>query len=578
MGIAPDSPLLPLSALYRGRIIAWDLIESSTIRGSEPMKHWAKDTATGFFQQAADAFPKNDIAKMYLGTPIPWGHAYEPAPGEIVLWWIEKRQDKSGQYGGGRGDDCEMWRWWAPLLLGFDEPKIRAAQLKMSKNTLRSADLQKFGYNDVVADVEHSAEDTADSLIPLLLLEPHEPKWTEGARQLARLMRDVWTGRNERGQLQFKSFYFSATEVAPQPYRALDVLANVGAINPALVVWQRTGDPEIGAIIAPWLETWVDATARAENGKPAGILPASIRWPDGAVAGSLEHWWEPVKPGGYMYTYYLWPSISTELTNALALAAAMTGDQKFLNPLRSMAALRLAAIRQRITVAPPGSAEWCAQLLAPRPNSNSSGTGLVKSLARARALTGTREFDELIAAESGEFAIRDDATARRDLEAALRASLETLRVNFAGFTSEVRATDRVLRFVQFLARDYDFDGYQGVTLPKHELLYRMITGDQDAPRTPNPAVHWRTPAQDFAVLVTKNLPRQLDAELYHFGNAPRRMSAEFLALPAGDYTVQLTAGGEAIGESTKMTVEKGKAGVIDFELQPRKLCVLRIAP
>ena len=49
---------------------------------------------------------------------------------------------------------------------------------------------------------------------PELLLEPEEPKWTEGARKLARLMRDVWTAKNERGQLQFKSFYFSASEVS----------------------------------------------------------------------------------------------------------------------------------------------------------------------------------------------------------------------------------------------------------------------------------------------------------------------------------------------------------------------------
>ena len=29
---------------------------------------------------------------------------------------------EDGQYGGGWGDDCEMWRWWAPVLLGFDDP------------------------------------------------------------------------------------------------------------------------------------------------------------------------------------------------------------------------------------------------------------------------------------------------------------------------------------------------------------------------------------------------------------------------------------------------------------------------
>jgi hypothetical protein len=468
--VAADSPLRPLTHLYRGRILAWMLIQDSSIRGNAELSRWFKDEAMNSFRLASAAFPENRIARMYLGEPIPWPKEYAAVPGapkwavlqresvdrlrEIIHWWIDERQQPDGFFGGGRGYDCEMWRWWSSLLIGFDDPKIRKAQLKTSRSAINSGDLKTAGFNTQIMDVEHAAEDTTDNLIPLLLLDPAEPRWTQHARRLVDMMRDVWTGRNECGQLQFKSFYYSATAVAPQPQRAFDVMANIGALHPAMLVWQRSGDPALGETICMWLDTWVDATARAENGKPAGVLPASIRWPDGAVAGSDGRWWEPVKPGGYMYGYYLWPSVLTEMADAFLLAHVMTGQEKYLAPLRSMAAIRLRYLKSpSATPAVPGSEEWCAQQLAPRTNANSSGSGLVKTLARARALTGTHEFDELIALESGEFVVRSDAAGRRDLEAALRASFETLRVNFAGFTSEVKGTDRVLRFVQFLAQD-----------------------------------------------------------------------------------------------------------------------------
>jgi len=39
-------------------------------------------------------------------------------------------------------------------------------------------------------------------------------------------------------------------------------------------------------------------------------------------------------------------------------------------------------------------------------------------------------------------------------------SAAALRSNFPGYTSEIRSTDRVMRFAQFLAKDYQFDEYR----------------------------------------------------------------------------------------------------------------------
>ncbi len=593
--VAADSPLYPLTAIYRGRILAWNLIENSNVRTSPELAPWFKDEAVKSFRLTAATYPQNRIAGMYLGRPIPWPKQYPPVAGapewavlereqldrlrDIIVWWIDHRQTRDGYFGGGWGDDCEMWRWWSSVLLGFDDPKVSAAQLKFSRAALARPHL-KNGFNTELTDVEHAAEDTTDNLIPLMVLEPGEPRWQKWALKLGDFMQNVWTGRNERGQLQFKSFYFSDKEVSPAPGRAFDVIANVAAVHPAVLAWQQTGDAKLTALFTSWLDTWVDATARAENGKPAGILPASIRWPDGQVAGAAGHWWEPVKPGGYMHSYYVWPSVITEMTDALVVAYVATKNEKYLAPIRSMADIRLQALKHPATKPPkPGSEAWCGEQLGPRRNANSNIRALVKTVARLKALTGTREFDELLSLERGEFVVRTDAVGRRELEAALRESAEPLRVNFAGFTSEVRSTDRVMRFAQFLSQDYKFDDYKGVEIPKHELLYRMVTGDKNSPRFPQLAVRWLTPPQDIAALVTETSASRLEAELFHFGLQSRSMAAEFRSLMPGRYRVQLLSDGRPLGsEASPLDVERGHFAQVKFKLPPQKLCLLTVTP
>lgn len=595
-GVADDSPLKPVCELYRGRMLAWTLIENSNVRTNPKEAKWFKDEAVASFERVKAVFRENKAARMYLGEALPWGTIPEKTEGapewaalqreqlerlsEIIRWWITHRQRAdTGEFGGGWGDDCEMWRWWSSVLLGFDDPQITAAQLKFSRSAVTRPHL-KGGFNTEITDVEHAAEDTTDNLVPLMVLEPNNEKWTKWGLRLGDFMRDVWTGSSERKQVQFKSFYFSATQTAPQPHRAFDVIANVGALHPALLSWQKTGDEKLGAQICAWLDTWVDATARAENGKPAGVLPASIRWPDGIVTGAEGNWWEPVKPGGYMHSYYIWPSVITEMTDALMLAHVMTGKESYLTPLRSMAAIRLKHLRNRTTgMLKPGSEAWCADQLAPRKNANSNTGGLVKTLARFKALTETTEFDELIALEGSEFVIRTDEAGKPELETALRESLGALRVNFPGFTSEVRSTDRCMRFVQFLAQDYAFDEYKGVTQPKHELLYRMVTGDKNAPRFPQMAVRWLTPPKDIAALVTEASTTRFAAELFHFGKEPREMSAELRQLKPGDYRVSLSVGGKAAKLPVEtVKIEKGRFSRVAFILPSQTLAVLSLQP
>ena len=261
-GVGRDSPLYPITCIYRGRMLVWTANEYGNILSYHDERRRFFDRAVEEFRIAAAAFPENRIVRMYLGEPIPPEKQYAAVPGapawavrqreglerltDLVLWWIDHRLGADGQYGGGWDDDCEMWRNWVPVMIAFDHPRITDAQARFSR-ALLSQEYMKDGYTNHVYDVEHTAEPSTDTITPMMHLAPDDPEWRHRAMRLAELMETTWTGRNERGLLQFKSTYFNARRVDDDPLRACDTPYHVVAIEPTLLLWLRTGDKRLGA-------------------------------------------------------------------------------------------------------------------------------------------------------------------------------------------------------------------------------------------------------------------------------------------------------------------------------------------
>ena len=211
-GVGPDSLLYPITCIYRGRMLVWTANEYGNIKGYHDERRRYFDKATAQFRVAAKAFPENHIVRMYLGEPIPSDKVYTSVPGapawavaqreglerltDIVLWWIEHRLQKDGQYGGGWDDDCEMWRSWVPVMIAFEHPKMTEAQ-EFFSSALLSQESMKDGYTRHVYDVEHTAEPTSDTITPMMHLRPDDPAWCMRAMRLAELMETLWAGRNE---------------------------------------------------------------------------------------------------------------------------------------------------------------------------------------------------------------------------------------------------------------------------------------------------------------------------------------------------------------------------------------------
>lgn len=544
-GIAADSPLHPLTCLYRGRMMLWANLEFGGYANPE---RWEK--ARRWFAIAHDAHPDNPVLRMHLGQALPapnlpaphpdapaWANAQRAALEQlagIIHWWIDHRMAEDGQYGGGWGDDCEMWRWWTPVLLGFEDPKINAAQARFSAALLGQPHM-RGGYTSKVYDVEHTSEDTSDAITPMMHLDPENPEWRERVMRLADLFENLWTGVNDRGFRQFKSTYFSDTKVDPSPARACDTAYHPRAMQPALLLWQRTGDTRLGRLFTAWMDTWADAAARNGRGKPAGVLPGAVHWPDGEIGGLGPDWWDPQnhdEPG-----LYRWPGPVAMLANTLLLAHHMTGGDKYLASIRDMAAMRL-----RHAGSPPGEPQeaggeaWCAARMG----------WLGGVLGKYRLATGDTGFDALLARDAPPYLSLRLNGERGPLEAALDQTARALSINFEGYTSEVRYTDRVLRFPSIFERGKLFtEGVPGIPSPDSGLLYATVTGDPgDAGYFPLNAVRWRTPAKDLAALVTDSGTDRFAAELFHFGDTPRDLRMELLLLAPGEYRLRVDCGGD----------------------------------
>ncbi len=579
-----DSPLHPIWAMYRARMLIWRTIENSQIqRVAESRERYFGEARTRL-EEAARAFPKNRVLGMYLGRRIPWPARSAPDPSapawanlqreglerlaELVHWWIRERQMPDGQFGGGWGDDVEMWRWWVPVLVAFDDPEIVAGQERLSAGIFERPHL-RGGFTTRLADVEHTNEDTTDSIVPMMHLKPDDPLWQQRALRLAELMRNRWTGRNQHGFLQFKSIYLSLDEVDETPRRAFDTVYHAALMQPTLLYWQRTGDRELTGLFSEWLKTWIDATTRSENGKPADILPSTVAWPSGAVGTVVEggtSWWQPF-PLDHNDALYNWPSVARLMTSTLLLAWRMSGDERHLAPMRSMADFARKH-RSKEAGAVPGSDGWIAAQL---------DGFLPDTLAKYEFLTGDRSYHDLLgAAASGYVKFRLDGD-RRTLTRELEENAEAFRYNWQAFTSEMRWTDRVIHFTSHYLRHLP---EPAPPLPNPHLLYACATGDPGTPLIfPLNAVRWRTPPRDIAALVTESSGTAFRAEVFHFGGERRKVTAEFLLLQPGEYELTVTPSDVSPNDILSRVSFRvaGPRVAVPLELPSRRLMVVKVA-
>ena len=311
------------------------------------------------------------------------------------------------------------------------------------------------------------------------------------------------------------------------------------------------------------MDTWVDITDRAEHGKPAGIVPSAIHWPEGHIGGTGKNWWQPENYGSSLYD---WPSAMIMMTSTLLLTSHMTGDDKYLKPIESMATIRKAFLDNPPDGIEAGSAMWCARNM---------GGFLADTLGKYRLLTGNDRFDKLLLSDAKGYVKFRLAGDTQPLQDSLMRTADAFRVNREGYTSEVRWTDRVFVFHRYV------NAYANPPLatPDSKALYCSVTGDFGNPLYfPMNSVRWKTTPQDIAILVTDSGTSHIAAELYHFGDKQREMGAELYLLKNGKYEWTLTAREDGSAELSRgQIMVDGPRTLVSFTLPSRRLCMFNVS-
>lgn len=570
--IPEDHRLFPLIAFYQSRMLIARLIQSGNVKDVPEVRNKYLAEAWRLMDKVKTAFPENELARNYLGAYKPWEElvAYNPSAPDwanfqrmalekltfLAHWWVDNRQISDGQFGGGWGDDVEMWRTWIPLLFAFDDEKAIKSQEKLFNGLYRLSRMKK-GYTTIMTDVEHTAEEYADPLYCMLNLQPENPVWEERTIKVMDYIENLWSGINDRGQLQFKSTWFNVDGVHSDNARACDTPYHTRLMEPLMLLWLRKGNRRVGDFVTRWLRTWVEATFTEEAGKPSGIIPAAIHWPDGKPAGLGRKWWQPenhTEP-----TLYYFPTQQNMLYECLLQAYYITGDEYYLKPLRFVADQRLKGTGNgNQDNYEEGGLEWSLSILKSR---------IPPVLIKYRLITGDKSYDAIIEKDAAGYERYQFDKDLRRLTNEIDHQRKSLSLPEIWYTTEVRWTDRLFSSVPY------FNYILKEPLPgfKAGFLFSCLTGNVGNHQImPVFGVKWLTDPKDIAILTEENSPQKFVAQLFHFGNDPRSIKVRFLNLREGKYMWHLSG-----GRRKSFTIDQDNRE-FEFTIPPQKLSLLTV--
>ncbi|MFY0653653.1 MAG: hypothetical protein JXQ96_16535 [Cyclobacteriaceae bacterium] len=562
-----ESPLYDRSVYLLARAHYWLYLE----QGNE----YNREQYEKHFKMLYTKFPDHPMVKMYNGDKVPHKSPYEKidtqAPKwanyqresmyrlqEMMHWWADSVQADNGELGGKFGDDVEILRWWLPGILGADDQKARKAYTKLVNGVWNSGLLER-AFSKKIEDVEHSAELFRDTHPAMFLMNYGNPIYVERCLVSMQNFRDVWTGINSYGHRHFKSCYLSASAVDETPPYAVDVPLNARATLPGLWAAWYNQNPSTIDLFNEWGQAWIDDAARAENGKPSGVLPAAVSYVDDKIGGYSPEWHAPGK--GLGWDYFDWESLGhiCEMYNQLLGLYAIIGQKSLLKPMNTTFDYMMNHKNPKnIDATKPGSKEWVAAQLwgmnngESRPNNN-----LMKLFGSAKAITGTTRFDDLIKTSGRQYSqylVKGD---EQYIEDGLEEILGTIRYNYPLFTTEVKFTDRV-------------------NIPHDDLLFGMYTGHIGSGyEFPGLSATWKNTGPDLAVLVGKCSNEELNAQIYNFGDS-KEVGLNTWQLAPGKYKLSLVAkeeNEELLGKEIEILE---RTSYTTFEVQSDNLLQLRI--
>jgi len=280
-----------------------------------------------------------DYASKVEGAPK-WVQSIYPAFGSLLdwaEWFIKFRQGPEGAIGGGLSDDVEMvgvFGYLAFTSQGISEIALEGAR-KLCESNWEYGDIDdEIGFYLPFADAEHVAEPTGNTLGMMVTIDYGNPLWLERSMKTGKLLRDLWTGFNDKGVRHFRANFFNAVRVGTGEH-ANDSWINYRAVSPASAALWYNNNPAISKVYAELAEGWRTAAMSTERGKPEGVIPAQVSFPQGIIGGtSSPNWYTASHPPGTVNYDWADQRYKDLMQSILITAYEQTRDEKFLEPFK----------------------------------------------------------------------------------------------------------------------------------------------------------------------------------------------------------------------------------------------------
>ena len=437
-----------------------------------------------------------DYAAKAEGAPA-WVQAIYPAFGGLVdlsEWWIRFRQSPRGDIGGGWSDDVELvglFGYYGYVGRGVSDLCIDGTG-KLINGVWNLSEVDpETGYSLIMADAEHSAEPTGNTLGMMMQLDYGNPTWIERSMKTGKLMRDLWTDYNDQGYRHFRANFLGATQIGSGDQRN-DSWINYRAVSPATAVLNYNGNPTLAKLYTEIAEAWFAASMSTERNKPKGVIPAQVSFPEGLIGGThSSNWYTASHPPGTVN--YDWPrqNYKDYLLNILFTAYKTSRDPKYLEPIRLEYEL---AVKHGYA---PAEADPVRRSGRRRLVKVDAAVGSEKWVAAQLALTEKwLEAKQMLEGRGG--ALKNRWSKEQIIEAGNRV-VERLKTHWPISTSEAGPTDRV--------------GFVGIVDP-----FFIYTGGSWGGPLLKAAVTYENTTKDFAAAVVAADPQGL--RIYYYSLAP----------------------------------------------------------
>jgi len=282
-----------------------------------------------------------DYSPKVEGAPE-WVRELYPAFSTLLdwtEWYIRHKQRPEGTIGGGLSDDVEIvgaFGYVAFTSRGVSDLVLNGARKLCEGNWRYGGINDEIGYYRPFADAEHTAEPTGDTLGMMVTIDYGNPLWIERSMKTGKLIRDLWTDYDNNGHRHFRSNYFNATQIGSGD-QANDSWINYRAVTPARAALWYNQNPTISKLLVEIADGWLAAAMSTERGKPKGVIPAQVSFPDGIIGGTNSpNWYTASHPQGE-YRNYDWGPDSvgykSYMHDLFLTAYEQTGDAKYLEPL-----------------------------------------------------------------------------------------------------------------------------------------------------------------------------------------------------------------------------------------------------